>query len=111
MSKYLYILLLLIPLSACGKKIPANAKTDTFKVWGNCTMCKRTIEKSLKVDGVYDANWDKKTKMITVSYNPMKISLDDIKKKIAKAGYDNDSYKADSADYEGLHGCCKYERE
>jgi copper chaperone CopZ len=111
MKKYFYIALLLLPLLACGKKIPAGAKTDTFKVWGNCGMCKKTIEKSLKVDGVYKADWDRKTKMITVAYDPLKISLDDIKKRIADAGYDNEGYKADSADYEGLHSCCKYERE
>ena len=26
--------------------------TSTFKVWGNCEMCKETIEGSLKVAGV-----------------------------------------------------------
>lgn len=111
MRKYLYITLLMLPLIACGKKIPTNAKTDTFKVWGNCGMCKKTIEKSLKVDGVYKANWNRDTKMITVVYEPSKITLDQIKKRIADAGYDNDGYKADSASYEGLHSCCKYERE
>ncbi len=110
MKKYIYILLIIIPFWACGKKIPSNAKTDTFKVWGNCGMCKKTIEKSLKVDGVFDADWDRKTKMITVAYDPNKISLDAIKKRIADAGYDNDGYKADTADYEDLHSCCKYER-
>jgi periplasmic mercuric ion binding protein len=110
MKKFAYILLVIIPLVACGKKIPANAKTDTFNVSGNCGMCKKTIEKSIKVDGVYTANWDRKTKMITVAYDPLKVSLDEIKKRIAKAGYDNDGYKADSLDYEGLHSCCKYER-
>ena|SRR5688500_14888595 len=111
MKKYIYILLLIIPIAACGKKIPANAKTDTFQVSGNCGMCKKTIEKSLKVDGIYKADWDRKNKMITVVYEPSKITLDQIKKRIADAGYDNDGYKADSADYEGLHSCCKYERE
>jgi len=24
-------------------------QTETFKVWGNCGMCEKTIEKSLKV--------------------------------------------------------------
>lgn len=111
MKKFVYVLLLMIPLAACGKKVPVNAKTDTFKVWGNCGMCKKTIEKSLKVDGVYKADWDRKTKMITVAYDPLKISLDDIKKHIADAGYDNEGFKADSASYESLHSCCKYERE
>ena len=111
MRKCIYLLVLMIPLLSCGKKVPAGAKTDTFKVWGNCGMCKRTIEKSLRIDGVYKASWDRETKMITVSYDPNKISLDSIHKRIAAVGYDNDSYKADKADYDGLHECCKYERK
>jgi periplasmic mercuric ion binding protein len=110
MKRTIYIVCLLISLIACGKKIPAGAKTDTFKVWGNCGMCKKTIEKSLKVEGVFQSNWDKKTKMITVAYEPSKISLDQIQKRIADAGYDNEGYTADSASYESLHSCCKYER-
>lgn len=102
--------MLIIPLTACGKNIPTNAKTDTFKVWGNCGMCKKTIEKSLKIDGIFKADWNRESKMITVSYDPLKISLDDIQKRIADAGYDNDGYKADSVKYNGLHSCCQYER-
>lgn len=110
MKKIVFIICLLLPLVACGKKIPTSAKRDTFKVWGNCGMCKKTIERSLKVEGVYDADWDKKTKMITVAYEPSKISLDEIQKKIADAGYDNDGYIANDSSYESLHSCCKYER-
>ena len=29
-----------------------NKQTETFKVWGNCGMCEKTIEKSLKVKGI-----------------------------------------------------------
>ncbi len=110
MKKIIYILFAVLLITSCGGKIPANAKTDTFHVSGNCGMCKKTIEKSLKVDGVFDADWDKKTKMITVKYDPATITLDGIKNKIANAGYDNDGYKADSSAYENLHSCCKYER-
>ncbi len=106
----MYILLLLIPLMACGNKIPANAKMDTFGVLGNCGMCKKKIEKSLKVDGVYKSDWNKKTKMITVYYDPAKISLDEMQQLIAKSGYDNDGYKANAEDYDQLHSCCKYDR-
>ena len=43
-----------------------NKQTETFKVWGNCGMCKKTIEKSLKVKGISSAEWNKDTKMIMI---------------------------------------------
>lgn len=86
-------------------------KTVTFKVYGNCGMCKSTIEKSLKgVKGVAAATWDVDKKMITVTYNPKKIELLEIHQKIAAVGYDTNEVKAKDEVYAGLHGCCQYER-
>jgi copper chaperone CopZ len=85
--------------------------TVKFKVYGNCGMCKSTIETSLKsVKGVAAAIWDVDAKVITVTYNPKKIELLDIHKKIAAVGYDTDKAKAADAVYSNLHGCCQYER-
>ena len=86
-------------------------KTVTFKVYGNCAMCKSKIEGSLKgVKGIAAASWNEKQLMITVTYNPKKIELTDIHKKIAAVGYDTDQVKAKTAVYEKLHFCCKYDR-
>ncbi len=88
-----------------------NVKTDTFKVYGNCGMCKNTIEKAAKsVDGVKSASWNVETDMITVSYNSTVVALDDIKKAIAVSGYDSDTHRATDAAYNKLHGCCQYDR-
>jgi copper chaperone CopZ len=85
--------------------------TDTFKVYGNCGMCKKTIEKSLKnVDGVEKANWDKETKIMVVTYDSSIIGLKEIKQKIADVGYDTDSTRATDEAYNNLHGCCQYDR-
>lgn len=86
-------------------------KSSTFKVWGNCEMCKETIESSLKIDGVGKANWNTETKMIEVSFDSTKINLDKIQKSIASVGYDNETYKGDETAYNNLHECCKYERK
>lgn len=112
MTKWLtYLFIFTLPLMACGKKGSTNSRTETFHVSGNCGMCKKTIEKSLKVKGVIEADWNKKTKMITVVYDTTLINLDQIKKDIALAGYDNDVYKSDETTYNNLHSCCQYDRE
>jgi periplasmic mercuric ion binding protein len=90
---------------------PTKVITATFKVSGNCGMCKTTIEKSLKgVKGIKAATWDLKTKTITVVYNSKLITLEDIHQKIAAVGYDTEKVKAKDEVYKGLHGCCQYDR-
>jgi copper chaperone CopZ len=85
--------------------------TSTFKVQGNCGSCKKHIETAVTVDGVVKADWDKTTKLMTVTYNASKISLDDIEKKIAAVGYDTEKFKGDDKAYNNLDDCCKYERK
>jgi copper chaperone CopZ len=88
-----------------------DVKTEQFKVYGNCGMCKRAIEGSLKdVDGVTLADWSKETDQMTVTFNPEKITLDAIKQKIADVGYDSDTHRAKDEVYNSLPGCCQYDR-
>ncbi len=85
---------------------------ETFKVWGNCGMCKSTIEKSLKsTKGIKSAKWNVDTKKMTVKYDAEKISLDNIKKTIADSGYDTEEHKASNETYNNLHHCCQYDRK
>lgn len=85
-----------------------NVKTETLKVSGNCNMCKATIEKAAKVDGVTKADWNTKTKTLSLTYDPAKATIDQVGKKMAAAGYDNAKAKADDKAYNALHGCCQY---
>lgn len=122
MKKYLVIVCIAIAVTSCENKSESETKetttgvvngiaTSTFKVWGNCDMCKETIEGSLKVDGVDKADWDTENKIITVSYDESKISLDQIQKNIASVGYDNEKYKGEDDAYINLPECCQYERK
>ena len=97
-------------LSVKTEPVSGSTVKSTFKVWGNCETCKETIEGSLKVDGVSAADWNVDSKMIAVSYDTTKISLDQVEKNIASVGYDNVKYKGDDAAYEKLPNCCKYDR-
>ena len=88
-----------------------ESKTETFKVYGNCGMCKETIEGALKKkDGILSKKWDKEKLEITVTYDPAKITVEKIGEKIASVGYDNQYAKAKDESYNNLHKCCQYER-
>ena len=74
-------------------------------------MCKKRIESSIKdVKGVTKATWDVKSKMMKVTFDPHKISLEKIKTTIASVGHDVDGVKADDKNYNNLPNCCQYDR-
>ena len=86
-------------------------KTEKFTVYGNCGMCERTIENSLKdVKGVSVADWNRETDEMTVTFDAEVITLDAIKQKIADVGYDSDTHRAKEEVYNSLPGCCQYDR-
>jgi copper chaperone CopZ len=110
MKSIFYVLLLGGFLFSC-KNAPEGSVATTFKVWGNCGMCKKTIEKSLMQDGIYEADWNKESKLIEVIYDPKKISLEKINSFITGVGYDTGAQKGSDSAYATLHECCKYERK
>lgn len=85
-------------------------KTETFKVWGKCGMCKTRIEKTAKAEGATTAAWDEKTSMLTVTFDPAKTTKDALSKKLASVGHDTEKFKADDKVYNALPACCHYER-
>lgn len=105
------IMLLLIATIALSAAKAQDVKTDTFKVWGNCGMCKKTIEKAANVNGVQKAEWNRETKVFTLVYNPAVTTNEKIQKAIAAAGYDTEKFTGDDKAYEKLPGCCHYDRK
>lgn len=85
-------------------------KTETLKVWGKCNMCKARIEKIALSSGATTADWNVKTKFLTVVYEPGRSSMDYISGKLAKAGHDTGLKSAKDKAYNALPDCCKYER-
>ncbi len=97
-------------LLACSNT--EGMKTEKFTVYGNCGMCKKTIETSLEgANGVSSAEWNMKNDNMTVTFDPKIISLEKIHEKIAAVGYDTDLERAPDAAYKKLHSCCQYERK
>ena len=121
MKKILVICSLSVVLFSCGgnkekltvttEKISGPVLKSTFKVWGNCETCKENIESALKADGITTSDWSSETKLLAVTYDSTKITLDVIEKNIAAVGYDNIKYKGDNEAYANLPECCKYERK
>jgi len=83
----------------------------TFFVSGNCNMCHtRIVNTSYKTEGVGFADWDKKTKMLTVKYVAEETDLDVLQQRIAEKGYDTVKFRAEEMDYDKLPACCQYKR-
>ena len=98
-----------IALTSCVAQIK-NAKTETVKVYGNCSMCEKTIESAGNIKKVAAVDWNKDTKMASLTYDGTKTTQDEILKRIALAGYDSDKFLAPADVYNKLEKCCQYER-
>jgi len=112
--KIIFVALLAIALgSSSYAQAPVQSKIvttkiETLKVSGNCDLCKARIEKAAKLDGVSKADWNTKSKVLTVTYDPDKTNRNQIGKKVADAGHDNGKNMADIQAFNALPGCCKY---
>lgn len=113
MSKSITKMLLVVAIllsSASGFAQKPNLKTETAKVYGNCDMCKSTIEKAGNVRKVAAVEWNKNTRMATLTYDSKKTTPAEILKRIALAGYDSEEFLAPDDVYAKLPGCCQYNR-
>ncbi|GIV28981.1 MAG: hypothetical protein KatS3mg028_0047 [Bacteroidia bacterium] len=104
----LFSSLICLNITTFAQKNNSSAVTQTLYVKGNCGQCKERIESAVDVKGVKYAEWNKKTRTLTVSYKPSVISIEAIQNLILKAGHDVDSLKADDKIYQKLPDCCKY---
>lgn len=102
------VLLLLSPVLL--KAEIKNVATENIKISGSCMLCKEGIETAVFQKNISKASWDKDANMALVTYDTKKTSMDAILKKVALAGYDNESYLAPDDAYAKLADCCKYER-
>lgn len=108
-SKILLAITVLLSFTSCNAQIK-NAKTETVKIYGNCGMCEKTIEKAGNLKKVAKVDWNVDTKIATITYDTKKTNQDEILKRIALSGYDSDKFLAPDNVYSNLHGCCQYER-
>jgi copper chaperone CopZ len=89
----------------------AGNKTEKIKVYGNCGMCESRIEKAVKgIEGVSEADWNKESKILEVTFDDAKTDVHKVHMAVAKVGHDTDMHKAKDEVYNNLPACCKYDR-
>ena len=109
MKKIIFLFVLIFSTSIYSQKKLVNT---SFEVFGVCDMCKSRIEKTaFKIKGVKDAKWDLFTKDLSIIFDSNKVTLDQIHKSIAKVGHDTKLERSSDKVYNGLPGCCLYNRE
>lgn len=96
-----------VPLFDNHQHEPDNLATETVEVNGLCGMCKDNIENAVK-GLVHSADWNRATHKLTLSYDPDEVSMTEILKRVALAGYDNQMFTAPDKLYDKLADCCKY---
>lgn len=89
----------------------STVTTSTISVKGNCGECKERIENAADIKGVKNDVWNEGTKILTVTYDTKKVTLEQIEKAIAKAGHETAGQKSDDKAYNTLPSCCKYKTE
>ncbi|MFC6102257.1 heavy-metal-associated domain-containing protein [Olivibacter domesticus] len=98
-------------MAIIGTAVYGQEKTTSFKVYGNCEMCKKRIEKAANIEGVSKATWDVDSKMMTVAFDSGKVNDKDIQKRIAQIGHDTQNFSAKDVTYNKLPECCQYDRK
>jgi outer membrane receptor for ferrienterochelin and colicins len=109
--QFLKYSILSLCLLLCTSAFSQQVKTDStvsFKVYGLCEQCKQRIEQAVKVKGVDSANWNIQSKILSLTYDTVIISLEKIKQRILVVGHDVENRKAKPEAYNSLPSCCRY---
>ena len=110
--KYLFFLFLLFPVLSFAQESGSKSSKAQFVVLGECEMCKDRIQRATyKIKGVKYSSWSIPQNKLSIIYNSNKVSLNEIKKKIAESGHDSEDFKATDEAYNNLHPCCHYVRK
>jgi len=91
------------------QNMTVNMESASFKVFGNCEMCKNRIEKAAhSLEGVNKAEWNIETKILNISYDGESVNLNQVHKTIAAIGHDTEQESAPDTVYKDLSACCLY---
>ena len=80
----------------------------TFTAKGCCPTCENLILESLQIDEVKSAQWNQNNEKITLRFYANEISVEQLQRTVAIAGYDTDLFMAPDSVYLALPKCCHY---
>ena len=96
--------------NAFGTAQIKNPRTETITLNGNCNLCKSIIENAGSLKNVAAVEWDQNTRTATLVYNEERTNREEVLKRIALAGFDNELFYAPDEVYAALPACCRYQR-
>lgn len=108
MKKVIFTLCVAVLMGSTA--LAQEKKTEKVEIHTSaiCEMCKETIEYELTfTKGIKFVELDVDSKIVTVEYNPKKVSIEDIRNGISGVGYNADSVKRDPKAYANLPFCCR----
>jgi outer membrane receptor for ferrienterochelin and colicin len=92
----------------CQYRPDKVASMISFRVEGNCGSCANRIQSTAIAAGAELASWDAETRMLTLDFDPEKVTLEKIKYSIAQLGHDNGGFVTPDEVYVKLPVCCQY---
>src|SRR5258705_11639399 len=74
-----------------------SLQKENIKVWGECGMCKKKIEKAAITAGAETASWNEDNKVLAVAYQTRKSNAASIQQAVAAVDYDTKDLTAATA--------------
>jgi len=107
----LFITIFSILFFSCGTQKATSSKyiTTSFTVEGVCGMCEKRIESTLDIVGIESADWVNETSLLTVVFNPKKITENEMHMMLADAGHRTSKLEKNVKAYNSLPACCQYD--
>jgi len=94
-----------------AQKSIKNAESRQFSVKGSCPESKQLIETAGNLKHTATVDFDPSNQTALITYDSNKTTSDEILKKIAIAGFDNEVYFAPDDAFEKLDPSCRYVRD
>jgi len=111
MKKIFFLTILFAMAFQCISAQAKKTETTAFWVAGICGRCESTIESAMDTKGVISADYDLDKEILTITYKPAKITLEQIHQLLNEIGYDTEKSKCTEEQYGRVHGCCKYREQ
>jgi len=107
-KKYLNSVLFAFVLFFMGGISAQKSQTVVFKTSAQCGMCKERIEEVMNfVPGVKYAELNLKDMSLEIKFSTKKITVDELKKRVAAIGYTADDVEPKQEDVKKLPLCCQ----